>query len=94
MARKNAKSAIVAVLLLAHLIGPLRKKGFRAGCVSLTREKAGELKRQAEAIVLASKLEGVRFMRTAAPSIVSDYGTGDILASGTDAGAASGLTCP
>ena len=91
VARKNAKSAIVAVLLLAHLIGPLRKKGFRAGCVSLTREKAGELKRQAEAIVLASKLEGVRFMRTAAPSIVSDYGTVDILASGTDAGAASGF---
>ena len=91
VARKNAKSAIVAVLLLAHLIGPLKKKGFRAGVVSLTKEKAGELKRQAEAIVLASKIEGVRFLRTASPAILSNFGTVDILASGSDSGAASGF---
>ena len=91
IARKNAKSAIVAVLLLAHLAGPLRRKGFRAGVISLNREKAGELKRQAEAIAAASGLADVRFLRTSSPSITSKYGSVDILASGADAGAASGF---
>ena len=39
LGRKNAKSAIVAVLLLAYLVGPLRRAGFRGGRgVNLKRE--------------------------------------------------------
>ena len=91
MARKNAKSAIVAVLLLAHLAGPLRRLGWRAGCISLNREKAGELKRQCQAIAKASQLRDVRFLRSISEAIVSPYGSVDILASGADAGAASGF---
>ena len=93
VARKNAKSAIVAVLILAHLAddGPLRRKGWRAGVVSLSKEKAGELKRQVEAIATASGLKGLKFLRTAAPGIVSRWGAVDILASGSDSGAASGF---
>ena len=93
VARKNAKSAIVAVLILAHLAddGPLRRKGWRAGVVSLSKEKAGELKRQVESIATASGVKGLKFLRTAAPGIVSRWGAVDVLASGADAGAASGF---
>ena len=95
VARKNAKSAIVACLILAHLAddGPLRRKGWRAGVVSLSKEKAGELKRQVEAIATASGVKGLKFLRTAAPGITSRWGAVDILASGNDAGAASGFDC-
>ena len=75
VARKNAKSAIVACLILAHLAddGPLRRKGWRAGVVSLSKEKAGELKRQVEAIATASGVKGLKFLRTAAPGITSRW---------------------
>ena len=52
--RKNGKSALVAVLLLGHVIGPLRRPGFRAGVLSVSRLKAGELLQQIEAIATAS----------------------------------------
>ena len=47
VARKNAKSSIIAVLLLAYLAenGPLRCPGFRAGVCSVSKEKAAELER-------------------------------------------------
>ena len=43
LGRKNAKSAIVAVFLLARLVGPIRMDGYRAGVASVSKEKAGEL---------------------------------------------------
>ena len=91
IARKNAKSAGVAVLLLAYLVGPLRRAGFRAGICSLSREKAGELRAQIEAIAAASGLKGVRFWRArSAPAITSRYGGSvDILSADKNAGAAS-----
>ena len=52
--RKNSKSALVAVLLLGHVVGPLRRAGFRAGVLSVSRLKAGELLAQIEAIATAS----------------------------------------
>ena len=52
--RKNSKSALVAVLLLGHVVGPLRRPGFRAGVLSVSRLKAGELLAQIEAIATAS----------------------------------------
>ena len=54
MARKNAKSATVAVLALAHLVGPLRRPGWRCGVLSVNRGKAGELRQQIEDIAVAS----------------------------------------
>ena len=91
VARKNSKSGIIACLLTACLVGPLRRLGWRAGVVSLSKEKATELKRQVEAISIASGLQGIRFLRTASPGIVSKWGAVDILSSGSDAGAASGF---
>ena len=94
LARKNAKSAIVAVLLLAHLAddGPLRRRGWRAGVVSITKLKAGELKLQAQQIAEASGLRGLHFRRSPAPGrIESAWGACDILSSESDAGAASGF---
>ena len=57
-ARENAKSAICAILALGFLVGPLRAKGWRGAVASLSKEKANELRKQAEEIALASKLKG------------------------------------
>ena len=71
IARKNAKSAIVAVLLLAHLVGPLRRAGWRAGVgSSISKEKAAELVTQMRDISEASGLAGLTFYRSPAPGRV------------------------
>lgn len=44
VARKNAKSSLIAVLLLGILVGPLNVPNFRATVVSLTGKLAGELR--------------------------------------------------
>ena len=69
LARKQGKSAIVAVLILAHLSddGPLRRRGWRAGVVSISKLKAGELKLQAQQIAEAAGLKGLHFWRSPAP---------------------------
>ena len=89
IARKNAKSAGVAALLLAFLCGPLRRPGWRCGVASLSREKASELRGQVEAIALASNLEGVKFWRRSSPAITSAGGSIDVLSADRNAGAAS-----
>ena len=90
LGRKNAKSAIVAVLLLAYLVGPLRRAGFRAGVASISREKANELRAQVQAIATASGLKRIRFYRArSAPAITSESGGSiDILSADKNAGAA------
>ena len=81
VARKQAKSTAVSCALLAHLIGPLRKRGFRAGVISLTAAKAAELKDLMHGIAVASGLEGLRFLRSPAPGRVqSEWGRVEILA--------------
>ena len=90
--RKNAKSAIVAVLLLAHLVGPLRRAGWRAGVGSISKEKAGELKTQMEQIAEASGLAGLKFYRSPAPGrVVGPSGSVDILSADRASGHASGF---
>ena len=61
LARKNGKSAIIAVFLLAHLAGPLRRPGYRAAVISVSAAKAGELRMQMMAIAAASGLQGLTF---------------------------------
>ena len=91
VARKNAKSAIVAVLLLGFLVGPLKSRGWRGGVASISKEKAGELKAQMQAIAEAAGLPGLRFYRSPAPGRVeSATGMVDLLAADTGAHA-SGL---
>ena len=91
LGRKNAKSAVTAVLLLAHLAGPLRRAGWRAGVGSNSKGKAGELKDQMEAIAAASGLSGLTFYKTPSPGrVVGQFGTVDILAADKGAGHASG----
>lgn len=92
LGRKNAKSGIVAVFLLGRLAGPIAFDGYRAGVVSVNREKAGELKRQMQEIAEASNLAGLRFLRSPAPGRVeSRTGTVDILSADKSAGHASGF---
>ena len=90
--RKNAKSAIVAVLLLAHLAGPLRRAGWRAGVGSINRLKAGELMAQMRSIAEASGLMGLVFYKSPAPGrVVGQFGSVDILSADPGAGHASGF---
>lgn len=90
VARKNAKSAICAVLALGFLTGPLRQPGWRAAVCSVSKEKASELRAQIEAIALASGLPGLRFRRAPYPGRV-ESGTGslEILSSDRTAGHSS-----
>ena len=54
-ARKNAKSAIAAVVCLGYLVGPLRRPGWRGAIASLDKNKAGELRRQVAEIAEARR---------------------------------------
>ena len=89
IARKNSKSGAVAVLLLAHLCGPLMRAGWRCGVASLSRQKASELRLQIESIATASGITNVRFWHRSAPAITGPGGSVDILASDANSGAAS-----
>ena len=92
LARKNAKSAIVAIWLLACLCGPLRRRGWRAGVCSISKLKAAELKVQCEQIAIASNLRGLKFRRAPAPGrIESEFGAVDVLAADSNAGASAGF---
>ena len=61
--RKNAKSAIAAILALGYLCGPLRRPGWRGAIASLNKEKAGELRRQVAEIAETSHLD-IRIRRS------------------------------
>ena len=92
LARKNAKSAIVAVYLLGRMVGPLYVRGWRGAVCSVTKAKAGELKTQMQAIAEASGLRGLTFLRSPTPGRVeADGATLDILAADAGAGHASGF---
>ena len=91
VARKNAKSAVLAVLLLACLTGdgPLRRPGFRCGVASLNREKSGELWTQCQDIAMASGIDDVRFLKVP-KRMVSWWGTTEFLSADKSAGHAAG----
>ena len=93
VARKNAKSACVAVLILAHLAedGPLRSPGWRCGAASLSREKAAELWTQCRDIATASGLRTLFFGKV--PRCIESpwFGRCDFLSADRSAGAALGV---
>ena len=89
-ARKNAKSAIAAVLALGYLCGPLRRPGWRGAIASINKEKAGELRRQVKEIAESSGLD-VKVRRTPYPGVIeSSTGSLDTLSADRTAGHASG----
>ena len=89
-ARKNAKSAIAAVVCLGYLVGPLRRPGWRGAIASISKEKAGELRRQVREIAEASGLD-VRIRRSPYPGVIeSSTGSLDTLSADRTAGHASG----
>ena len=90
IARKNAKSAICAVLALGFLAGPLRRPGWRGAVASVSKEKAGELRAQIEAIAKASGLDGVTCRASPYPGkVISESGTLEVLSSDRTAGHSS-----
>ena len=89
-ARKNAKSAIAAILALGYLVGPLRRPGWRGAIASISKEKAGELRRQVREIAEASHLD-IRIRRSPYPGVIeSATGSLDTLSADRTAGHASG----
>ena len=91
-ARKNAKSAIAAVLALGYLVGPLRRPGWRGAVASLDKGKASELRRQVAEIAEASHLD-VKIRRSPYPgTIESSTGSLDTLSADRTAGHASGYS--
>ncbi|MDE0458414.1 MAG: terminase large subunit [Chromatiales bacterium] len=90
VARKNGKSAIVAVLVLGHLVGPLRTPGWRGAVCSVSKEKAGELLAQIEDIATASRLAGLTVGKVPRHAR-SASGRVDILSADRTAGHASGF---
>ncbi len=89
VARKNAKSAVCAVLALGHLVGPLRSSGWRGAVASVSKEKAAELRGQVAAIAEASGLP-VRVRRAPYPGrIESETGSLEVLSSDRTAGHSS-----
>ena len=91
MGRKNAKSAVCAVLALGHLVGPLRTPGWRGAVASVSKEKAAELRGQVAAIVEASGLgDDVRIRRAPYPGrIETETGSLEVLSSDRTAGHSS-----
>ena len=89
-ARKNAKSAIAAVLALGYLVGPLRRPGWRGAIASITKEKASELRRQVAEIAEASGLD-VKIRRSPYPGVIeSSTGSLDTLSADRHAAQSSG----
>ena len=60
IARKNGKSALIAVVLMAHLCGPLNVRNWRACVASCDEKKSGELLRQISEIKKASDIPDSR----------------------------------
>ena len=99
MARKNAKTAGIAVLVLAHICegGPLVVPGWRAAVASINKGKAKELLASAEGIARASgKLRAgdVRVKRSPYPGVLmGPYGgVVEVLAADAAAGTAAPTT--
>ena len=91
VARKNAKSAVCAILALGHLCGPLRTPGWRGSIASITKEKAAELRNQVAQIAEASGLD-VTIRRSPYPgAIISATGMLETLSADRGAGHASGF---
>ena len=91
MGRKNAKTAVCAVLALGHLVGPLRSPGWRGAIASVSKEKAAELRGQVAAIIAASGLDReVTIRRSPYPGVIaSSTGTLEVLSSDRTAGHSS-----
>ena len=90
-ARKNSKSAICAVEALGFLVGPLRRPGWRGAIASVSKEKAGELRKQVADIAEASHLDGLRIRRSPYPGVIeSSTGSLDTLSADRLAGHSAG----
>ena len=94
IARRNGKSFLIAVVLLAHLCGPMRRPNWRAAVVSLTGKLATELREAVRQIADASGLAGQIEVRTSpVPGYIlgRDGSRVDILAADKSSGHAIGI---
>lgn len=78
IARKNAKSSILALLCLGYLIGPLKAPSWRGAIVSLSLPKARELLTLASQVIRANELD-LRIKKTPYPGVILNERTGGAL---------------
>ncbi len=94
IARRNGKCFLIAVVLLAHLCGPLTKANWRSAVVSLTGKLASELREAVRQIAEASGLaDEIEVGASPVPGfILGQQGTRvDILAADKSSGHAIGI---
>ena len=94
-ARKNSTTGGIAMLALAHLASgtPFRRLGQRTAVVSLSRDKGAETRKAVEDNAVASKLQGLKFLRSPAPGgkVETDEGSEMTILAGLEAGIAGGF---
>lgn len=80
LGRKNGKTALIAVLMLAHIAegAPLLQAGWRGGIVSLSKVHARELLKLAVQLVESSGLD-LTIRKTPHPGTVSNDARGSII---------------
>ncbi|MYF79856.1 MAG: hypothetical protein F4180_08460 [Chloroflexi bacterium] len=78
IARKNAKSTILAIFCLAYLIGPMKAPNWRGSIVSLSLHKTRELLTLANQIIIANELP-LRIKKTPYPGQILNDRSGAIL---------------
>ena len=94
VARKNAKSSIISVYLLAKLVpdSPIYQRGFRCGVVSLTEKHSREVFTQISDLALAANLHTGMHFRTSSPRRVEGTaGTCEFLSADRASGHSSGF---
>lgn len=91
--RRNGKTFSVAVLVLAHLVGPLHARYWRAAAVSLTGKNCVELRTAIEQIAAESGLKGLVIKRSPFPGSIEgkDGASVDFLAADKASGHSVGL---
>ena len=90
IARKNAKTALIAIILLAYLCGPLNAENWRAIVASCDKDKADELLRQIEEIKKASDIPDSKLRIYANKVVGLNDASASFLSSSSNSGQAAG----
>ena len=88
--RKNAKTAIIAIILFCYLCGPLNAENWRAIVASCDKDKADELLRQIEEIKKASDVPDSQIRIFADKAVGLNGASVSFLSSSSNSGQAAG----
>lgn len=72
VSRKNGKSGLIALLLLGHLVGPMKRDGWRALVCSMTGRLAQQLWHEMNSICKVNNITHLRFLKNPPPGVIED----------------------